>query len=167
LSTLRAHGVEADLPAGFEARIYRRIPAAGERTYTVCQFATFPLPPGTGDFGNSAAELMTADDVLMVLFEYGPESVGRRLFAAQGMPGRLAVDHFAPTVLRRAMPGHSGTQRFFTEAGRPFTLYAVLGSHARRALLVPKLNTLLAGIRILPSPSPRDGEIAPSAVASA
>lgn len=151
MSSVRAHGVEADLPPGFEARIYRRIPAANERAFTVCQFATFALPAGTGDFGNSAVGTMTPDDVFVVLFEYGPESVGQRLFAAQGMPRRLAADQFLPTVLRRAMRGQSGTQWFFTESGRPFTLYSVLGSHARRAALVPKVNALLAGIRIAPS----------------
>ena len=36
-------------------------------------------------------------------------------------------------TLRRGLPGQSGTQWFFTEAGRPFSFYAVLGSHALRA----------------------------------
>jgi hypothetical protein len=153
LSRLRAHGVEANLPAGFEGRIYRRTPAPGETAYTVCQFATFALQSGAGDFGNGFVGSMTPDDVFVVLFEYGPESVGRRLFAAQRMPRPLTAGAFVPSVLRRALPGQSGTQWFFTETGRPFTLYAVLGSHARRAVLVPKVNQLLAGITILAAPA--------------
>jgi hypothetical protein len=154
LSSLRAQGIEAELPAGFEGRIYRRTPAPGESAYTICQFATFPLVPGAGDFGNSLVEKLTQDDVFVVLFEYGPESVGQRLFAAQLMPRRLSVTDFVPSVLRRALPGQSGTQWFFTEKARPFTLYAVLGSHARRAVLVPRVNSLLAGITILAAPAP-------------
>ena len=46
-------------------------------------------------------------------------------------------------ILRRGIPGQSGTQWFFTESGRPFSFYAVLGSHAQRPALVPHVNTLL------------------------
>lgn len=153
MTTLQALGIEAQLPPGFEGRIYRRPPAPGERTYSVAQFASFPLPGTAADFGNGAVELMGASDVFAVLFEYGPESVGRRLFAASTMPRQLAASHFLPTVLRRALPGHSGTQWFFTEAGRPFTLYAVAGSHASLPSMLPRLNKLLAGIRITQLPS--------------
>ena len=49
-------------------------------------------------------------------------------------------------TLRRGIPGQSGTQWFFTEAGRPFSFYAVLGSHAQRPALVPHVNTLLSSL---------------------
>ena len=49
-------------------------------------------------------------------------------------------------TLRRGIPGQSGTQWFFTEAGRPFSFYAVLGSHALRPALVPRVNTLLTSL---------------------
>jgi len=63
----------------------------------------------------------------------------------------LNVDDFKPYVLRRGLTGQSGTQWFFTESGRPFTLYAVLGSHARRSILVPRINRLLAGLTVEPA----------------
>jgi hypothetical protein len=148
LTTLAGYGIEARLPAGFEGRIFRRQPGPGERAFAVAQFATFPLPPSTADFGNDAVNLMTTSDIFAVLFEYGPESAGKQLFRAVGMPRRLATDHFVPSVLRRALPGQAGTQWFFTEAGRPFTLYAVIGSHARRGTLVPRVNSLLASVSI-------------------
>jgi hypothetical protein len=102
------------------------------------------------DFGGGAVNLMGVNDVFAVLFEYGPESVGRRLFARQGMPRSLAAADFRPYVLRRGLGGQSGTQWFFTEAGRPFTFYAVLGSHARRNALVPRLNDLIRTLSISP-----------------
>ena len=151
MSRLRAHGVEANLPAGFEGRIYRRTPAPGETAYTVCQFATFALQSGAGDFGNGFVGSMTPDDVFVVLFEYGPESVGRRLFAAQRMPRPLTAGAFVPSVLRRALPGQSGTQWFFTESGRPFSFYAVLGSQALGAQLVPLVNQLLSSLTLSPA----------------
>ena len=160
MALLRAHGIEAPLPNGFEGRIFVRPTVGDEETYPVAHFATFALPAEVGDFGSGAVNLMGADDVFAVLFEYGPASVGTRLFARQGMPRSLTTSNFRPYVLRRGLGGQSGTQWFFTEAGRPFTLYVVLGSHARRGVLVPKANTLLTNVAISPSsvasPAPVD-----------
>ena len=98
----------------------------------MAQFGTFPLPDDIGDFGSGAVTLMGPDDVFATLFEYGPESIGTALFARQGRPPVFSPGDFSPIVLRRGLVGQSGTQWFFTEAGRPFSFYAVLGSHQRR-----------------------------------
>ena len=154
MATLSAHGIAAPLPDGFEGRIFIRPRIAGEVPCPVAHFATFMLPADVGDFGGGAVTLMGPDDIFAALFEYGPESAGTRLFARQGMPRSLGPSDFRPTVLRRGLGGQSGTQWFFTEAGRPFTLYAVLGSHARRGALVPRVNGLLADVEIHPQPVP-------------
>jgi hypothetical protein len=91
---------------------------------------------------------MGPSDVFVVLFEYGPESLGQRLFARQGLPRSLSTDDFRPHLLRRGLSGQSGTQWFFTESRRPFTLYAVLGSHAQRQVLVPQVNSLISQLAI-------------------
>ena len=145
---LRAHGIEARLPAGFEGRIFRRPKTGDEHPRPVAHFATFALPPAVGDFGAGAVTLMGPDDVFAVLFEYGPESTGTALFAHRGMPRRLDPSDFRPMTLRRGLGGQSGTQWFFVEQGRPFTLYAVLGGHARRFSSVPRLNALLRSISV-------------------
>ena len=154
MATLRAHGIAAGLPDGFEGRIFLRDPPAPAVPFTVAQFATFALPEEVGDFGSGAVTLMGKDDLFVVLFEYGPESVGTKLFARRGMPRELTTGDFRPYVLRRGLAGQSGTQWFFTEEGRPFTLYAVLGSHARRSVLVPRVNTLLGGLTVGPVARP-------------
>jgi len=150
---MQAHGIAAQLPSGFEGRIFKRQGIGPELPCAVAQFATFPLPEEVGDFGGGAVTLMSDTDVFASLFEYGPESLGTRLFARQGMPRSLGTSDFLPYVLRRGLPGQSGTQWFFTEAGRPFTLYVVLGSHSRRAQLVPRANALLAGVGVGPAPA--------------
>lgn len=152
MATLQAHGIQAQLPNTFEGRIFVRPRVADEITYPVAHFATFPLPNQVGDFGSGAVTLMGPSDIFAVLFEYGPESVGTRLFARQGMPGLLGIDDFRPNLLRRGIGGQSGTQWFFTESERPFTFYAVLGSHARRAALVPHVNSLLSNLSVSPQP---------------
>jgi hypothetical protein len=120
-------------------------------SYPVAHFATFPLPDDVGDFGSGAVTLMGATDVFATLFEYGPESVGTVLFGRQGRPVSLTTADFRRTVLRRALGGQAGTQWFFTEAGRPFSFYAVLGSQALASQLVPLVNQLLASLSLSPA----------------
>jgi hypothetical protein len=150
VTTISAHGIAARLPGGFEGRIYVRPSAVGV-SYPVGQFATFPLPDDIGDFGSGAVSLMGSDDVFATLFEYGPESLGTVLFKQEGRPGALLQEDFSPVRLRRGIPGQSGVQLFFTEAGRPFSFYAVLGNHLRRDLLIPGVNALLSALAIAPS----------------
>ena len=42
----------------------------------------------------------------------------------------------------------SGLQRFFTEGGRAFCLYIVLGSHLDRRDVIPDIEAVLAGVEI-------------------
>ena len=150
MRTLAAHGVHAVLPLGFEGRIQRHDPDGGDRTYAVAQFSTFALPATTADFGNGAVQLMSTRDVFAVLLEYGPESVGRKLFADQGMPRSFEPHEFSRSAARDGTGLQSAVQRFFVENGRPFTLYVVLGSHLRRRTFMAPLRSLLEGIRVEP-----------------
>jgi hypothetical protein len=151
---MQAHGIAVELPVGFEGRIFKRPVDGPGLPCAVAHLATFALPDEVGDFGSGAVTLMGENDIFVVLFEYGPGSGGTRLFAREGMPRALSTSDFLPYVLRRGLPGQSGTQWFFTEGGRPFTLYIVLGSHARRAALVPRANGLLTGLAVGPQPGP-------------
>jgi hypothetical protein len=147
---LHGLGIDVRLPLGFEGRIFRRPESQGAHSYAVAQFATIPLPPvrAVGDFGAGIVQHLGGDDVLAVLFEYGPESLGTALFARAGLPRSVDVEQFKTFRLRRGMPGQAGTQCFFTESGRPFTLYAVLGSYDRRAVTAARLNLLLGEISV-------------------
>jgi hypothetical protein len=153
VAVLRAHGIEAPLPPGFEGRIVVRPAVGREVPYPVANFSTFALPVDVGDFGSGAVSMMGPSDIFTTLFEYGPESLGQPLFARQGMPRSLAATDFRPYVLRRGLNGQSGSQWFFTESGRPFTLYVVLGSHIQRSLLVPRVNDLIGAVAIAPNPA--------------
>lgn len=127
--------------------IFRRPPADGAATYPVCHLATFPLPADRGDFGHGAVDSMGTNDAFLTLFEYGPESVGTPPFASEGLPTRLSAAEFDPAGVARTVEGLTGVQRFFRHGGRAFCLYVVLGSHARRAVLVPIVNSVLATVQ--------------------
>ncbi len=161
MAALAAHGVEVDLPSGWDGRIARRhtapveartAAAAAGGTATpppaIAQVATFSLPREVGDFGSGAVELMRRDDLFVSLVEFDRDSLGTALFARTGLPTRLRPNDFDPQALQRTLSGQAGTQAFFTAAGRPFCLYVVLGSYLRRVGTVPIVNGVLQGVRI-------------------
>lgn len=161
---LRGHGLGSTLPAGWDGRITVRnegrldalrapdgATAFVAEPHPVLHAANFALPEERGDFGSGAVELMGARDVFVVLFEYGADSTATPLFAARGMPRRLAPSDFDESMLRQGIRGQAGFQSFFQESGRAFCLYVVLGASAARAGLVPLVNQVLATVQIDPA----------------
>ena len=148
-----------EVPSGWEGRIYSNAtagppPALGatsapapDAANAVLHVASFPLPPGTGDYGGGAVEQMANKDLLVVLMEHGRQSVGTPLFAATGIP-RLTLDDVSTTCLQRLIEGQGGAQRFFTVSGRAFCLYVVFGSFARRGRTIPVVNGILKTVSI-------------------
>ena len=164
---LHRHGLGVDAPPGWDVRISRRpagggsSPAAvragarapdlpeGMTSNPVLHAATVPLPEERGDFGGGVTPLLGDDDVFVSLFEYDREAAGTALFAREGLPSVSPAD-FSPAQLQRTLDGQSGRQWFFTAGGRAFCLYVVLGAHARRALLAPRVREVLASLEIEP-----------------
>jgi len=166
VSRLSAHGLSVNLSGGWEGEIYLRPPdvaaatapaAMGGRNasqgtattqFPVLQLANFALPSQRGDFGGGAVELMEAHSLFVSLFEYGRESVGTALFASSTVPWPVSADTFGPNRLQRPLPGQAGAQWFFTQSGRPFCLYVVLGSYLLRRATLRPLNRVLHTIAI-------------------
>jgi hypothetical protein len=155
MSRLSGSGIAVDVPAGWEGRIHstaaageiRLGAAATQRDNAVMHVASFPLPPGTGEYGGGAVEQMTNKDLLVVLMEHGAQSVGTALFPPTGIP-RLTVDDVSSMCLQRLIEGQGGAQRFFTVNGRAFCLYVVFGSFARRGRTIPVVNDILKTVSI-------------------
>ncbi len=159
MTTYAAHGLRASVPDGWELRISRRPapqppagspPAPQPVPRPVLHASSIRLPSDVGDFGGGAIELLGADDVFLALVEYEPVSAGHGLFERQGMPG-LTPSGFETNRLFRAIPGRSASQHFFTLAGRPFCLYAVIGAHSRRMVTVPRVAAVARTLRITPA----------------
>ena len=151
MTVLSRFGLTVDLPRGWEGSVFRRPPGPGEASHPVLHAGSFPLPPERGDYGNGAVDIMKGRDVFIALLEDHPSSAGTALYAARALPRSLRADSFNPATLQRAIPGHAGTQVFCTESRRPFCLYVVLGSWALARLLVPRVNAVLATLRVEPA----------------
>lgn len=143
---LNGDGVRLALPPGWEARVRRQPLRAGRRRGNLLlHVCTRAMPTDRGDFGSGVVDLLGTDDVFVSLFEYDPQDADAALFAAKGLPTVRPAD-FSDRAMQRVLPGQSGVQYFFSEAGRAFCLYIVLGSHARRAVGAAKAAALVRGI---------------------
>jgi len=151
VSRISSSGISVDIPQGWEGSIdgggFEQLSSGATRP-TLLHVGSFPIPPERGSFGSGATEIMATQDVFIVLFEYGPESVGTPLFSEVGMPRSVRPDDFSRDALQHAVTGQSGMQRFFTEKSRAFCLYVVLGSHLDRPELVTKVNSVLQTVVI-------------------
>lgn len=151
MSRLSRAGIAVEVPEGWEGSLtgggFPQL-AQGSKQPTLLHLASFPLPAGTGSFGSGAVELMGTGDVMMVLYEYGPESADTPLFATSEVPRRLDPQQFDRNALQRGIQGQSGLQQFFTHNGRAFCLYVVLGSHIDRVELVTQVNQVLQTLEI-------------------
>ena len=151
MSRLEAHGLAVDLVRGWEAEIgVRTLPATkpgarAERAQPVLHAANFALPVQRGEFGAGAVELMRAGHSFLALVEFGPEAAGSPLFEHPRPAGLRAAD-FAPEHLQITLTGQAGCQRFFTNGGRAFCLYAVVTT----SLLVARVDQVWSTVSITP-----------------
>lgn len=144
---IAGHGISIDIPAGWEARIYRRGGAA-----PVLHAGSFALHDGDGDFGAAATGRMRRGDSFVALVGYVVDErlrPGAGLFAAEGVPPAPRAHDFSPMQLQVTRAGQLGWQRFFTAAGRPCCLYAVIWPReAVPAVMVAELGRVLASLRL-------------------
>lgn len=145
---MRVDGLTLRSPAGWETRA-RRLPPVkvGARGSVMLHAMTRPIPADRGDFGSGAVDVLGSDDIFVSLVEMDAVEAGSPLYADRGMP-TVSPGEFSRDGTQRPLPGQSGGQWFFTVAGRPFCLFVVLGSHARRAAGAARVNALLAQLTV-------------------
>ena len=148
---IEAMGLGVTPPTGWEATIYRRPPATGERTFPIVHAATVPIPSERGDYGGGVVELLGPGDVFVSLLEFGPESAQSPLFRTAAAIPALTPDAFRQRQLQRVIRGQAGAQRFVTVHGRAFCLYAVIGSIANRIPLADRANQLIGAVSVQPT----------------
>jgi hypothetical protein len=146
---IAGHGIEIDLPDGWEGRIYRR-----PEGQAILHAASFALPAEDGDFGSAAVASMPPNGVFIALAEYDRDALGEPLFAHQGLPLPLRAADAHPRALQRLGRSRAGVQRFFTSERRPFGLYVVIRSEPVRVAHIDQANLVLGSLRITPPAGP-------------
>ena len=118
---MQGGGLTLDLPAGWDAEIYRRpsdmsalsSDGTSEKTNAVLHAANFALPEPRGDFGSGAVEVMQRSNLLIVIFEYNAEDARSALFKHSGLPIPLTVDDFHPPQHATRSQGPTGLTALF------------------------------------------------------
>jgi hypothetical protein len=108
---------------------------------------TRPLPAERGDFGSGVVEHLGAADVFVSLVELGTDVADEGLFSPQGRPA-LRPSQFSPDRIQRSLPRITAAQHFYSEGGRAFCLFVVLGAHSRRMALAPLAERFVASLRV-------------------
>lgn len=151
---ITAHGLSVTVPTGWDGAITRSLAvsasadvADGGSVNPVMHVATFALPAVRGDFGGDMLAAMGPDDLFVALVEYDRSSAGSELFAHDGIR-TIIGSGFAREDMHRPLPGQSGHQQFFSQAGRAFCLYVAIGSHRRRERLARAAAMIAATISV-------------------
>src|SRR4051794_31067784 len=115
---LTAHGLQIDLPSGWEGRIFQNPALPGDTTAPALHIANFPLPLDDSEFGSGSTANMKSGHVFVAVVEYIPSGEfqpGQGKFAARGRPSAaFATTDFAPSRLQVGYPNQAGLQRFFS-----------------------------------------------------
>lgn len=145
---VEASGLAISAPRGWDVRIYRR-PAVepGAVTQPVLHAANFALPVQRADYGGGVVERMGPQNIFVALLEFERASATTPLFD-HPRPKRLLLETFGPDRLQRVIPGQGGAQFFFSERGRAFCMYVVIGSYRNRATLVPAASDVASTLEI-------------------
>src|SRR4029079_3866490 len=113
---------------------------------------SFQLALDDGEFGDASTGSMPAGGGVLAVTEYTAGdglNPGEGLFAPRKIPLPLDPTSFGERRLAHRRPGQVGTQHFFTTAGRPFCMYAVVAGPrtARRGQLLA-LDRMLRSLRV-------------------
>ena len=142
---LSGHGLSLQLPRGWDGAVRCR---SGEGALPVLHASSMPLPLHRDDAGGGVVESLGWDDVFLSIQEHDPAGAGTALFGAHGLPLPLAPGWFTPRALQGMRPVQAGAQRFFSLAGRAFSLFVVVGDQGRRAALASKAERVLASLSV-------------------
>ena len=145
MTQVRAHGLAVSTHRGWEVRIWMPDLPPPAENHPVVRLVNFAMPSTKNTYAEDVADELRPGQVIASLAEFSPASAGSGLYAPQGVP-KLRIDDFDPRAVQRAIPGRSGLQRFFTVAGRAFSLYVIARDGAGLARAVDELGRQLQGL---------------------
>lgn len=87
---------------------------------------------------------------LVALVEFEERLADRGLYAPQGLGLPLRRDRFHTRALQVPNPLQEGHQRFFSQGGRAFSLYVVLGTGPGAEWRLRVVNHALATLKVTP-----------------
>jgi hypothetical protein len=152
MTRLADHGISIDVPAGWEARMSVPDLAPPAINLPVLHLADYPLTHARQSsyaVETAAAMGKRSGGIVVSLIEFGPDLANVGLYAPQGAP-TLHPRDLDGRALQIPRPDQGGVQRFFSIAGRAFSLYVVASLDRATERRMTAANASLASLQVEP-----------------
>lgn len=149
MTLLADRGLSVRVPPGWEGRIFTPDLPPPAENHPVLHLSDAPLPFERSSYLETAATLgrTSGGGVVCSLVDFGPGPADVGLYAPRGVPRIHAAD-LDPRALQVPRPGQAGVQRFFSVAGRAFSLYVIATVDAQTGRRLRRVNEALATLRV-------------------
>ena len=150
MGVLNGHGLSIEVPPRWEGRIFTPDLPAPALNLPILHLTDTILSMQRSTFAPELAARAGPSGALVALVEFEGRLADRGLYAAQGLALPLRRDGFDPHALQLPDPSQEGHQRFFSQGGRAFCLYVVLGIGPGADARLRTVNGALATLTVTP-----------------
>jgi len=150
MGILKGHGLSIDVPARWEGRIFVPTLPPPAINLPILHLTDTVLPLQRSTYAPEVADRAGSSGALVALVEFEDRLADRGLYAPQGLRLPLRRESFDARALQLPNPSQEGHQRFFSQSGRAFCLYVVLGTAPGVDLRLRTLNRSLATLQVAP-----------------
>ncbi len=150
MGVLKGHGLAIEVPANWEGRIFVPALPPPALNLPILHLTDTVLPMQRSTYAPELAAQAGSKGALVALVEFEERLADRGLYAPQGLGLPLRRDRFHTRALQVPNPLQEGHQRFFSQGGRAFSLYVVLGTGPGAEWRLRVVNHALATLKVTP-----------------
>jgi hypothetical protein len=150
MGLLMSQGLSIEVPPRWEGRIFLPDLPAPAVNLPIMHLTDATLSMVRSTYAPELAARAGSSGALVALVEFEDRLADRGLYAAQGLHLPLRRDRFDAHALQLPDPSQQGHQRFFSQGGRAFCLYVVLGIGPGADARLRAVNRALATLKVTP-----------------
>jgi hypothetical protein len=153
MTRLSSRGIAITVPRGWEGRIFVPDLAPPAINLPILHLTDTVLTTERSSYAPELAARAGGAGILVALLEFDHRLADVGLYEPQGLRLPLARERFHQKALQFPSRVQEGHQRFFSEGGRAFCLYVVLGTGPGVDRRLDQANRALASLEIRPRKS--------------
>jgi hypothetical protein len=150
MTRLSSHGIAITVPKGWEGRIFVPDLDPPAINLPILHLTDTVLTTERSSYAPELAARAGGTGILVALLEFDNTLADVGLYEPQGLRLPLTRERFHPKALQFPSRVQEGHQWFFSEGGRAFCLYVVLGTGRGVDRRLAEANRALASLDIRP-----------------
>jgi hypothetical protein len=150
MTRLASHGIAVDVPKGWEGRIFVPDLDPPAINLPILHLTDAVLTVERSSYAPELAARAGGSGTLVALLEFDHHLANVGLYAPRGLHLPLTRERFHHRALQFPSRVQEGHQRFFSEGGRAFCLYVVLGTGRGADRRLSEVNRTLSSLEIRP-----------------